>query len=73
MAKLTAILKENDIKEITIVNMEVPCCFGLVQVVRQALEAVGQEPAGHHLHPGDRRAGPAAAEGQGKVRLPWNR
>jgi Pyruvate/2-oxoacid:ferredoxin oxidoreductase delta subunit len=42
VAKLTAILKENDIKEISIVNMEVPCCFGLVQVVRQALEASGK-------------------------------
>ncbi len=42
--KLTAILKENDIQEITIVNMEVPCCFGLVQVVRRALEASGQNP-----------------------------
>jgi ferredoxin len=39
VAKLTAILKENDIREISIVNMEVPCCFGLVQIVRQALEA----------------------------------
>jgi Pyruvate/2-oxoacid:ferredoxin oxidoreductase delta subunit len=38
-ARLTAILKENEIRGITIVNMEVPCCFGLVQVVRQALEA----------------------------------
>ncbi len=44
VAKLTAILKENDIKEITIVNMEVPCCFGLVQAVRQALEAAGKTP-----------------------------
>jgi Pyruvate/2-oxoacid:ferredoxin oxidoreductase delta subunit len=42
VAKLTAILTENDIQEITIVNMEVPCCFGLVQVVRQALEASGK-------------------------------
>jgi len=40
--KLAAILRENDIQEITIVNMEVPCCFGLVQVVRQALEAAGK-------------------------------
>ncbi len=44
VAKLTAILKENDVQEITIVNMEVPCCFGLVQVVRQALEASGKTP-----------------------------
>ncbi len=42
VAKLTAILKENDLREITIVNMEVPCCFGLVQIVRQALEASGK-------------------------------
>ena len=42
VAKLTAILRENDIKEIGIVNMEVPCCFGLVQIVRQALEASGK-------------------------------
>ena len=41
-AKLTAILKDNDVREITIVNMEVPCCFGLVQIVRQALEASGK-------------------------------
>ena len=44
VAKLTAILAENDIQEITIVNMEVPCCFGLVQVVRQAMEAAGKNP-----------------------------
>ena len=42
VARLTSILKENDIKEISIVNMEVPCCFGLVQIVRQALEASGK-------------------------------
>jgi ferredoxin len=41
-AKLTEILKQNDIQEITIVNMEVPCCFGLVQIVRQALSASGK-------------------------------
>ena len=44
VARLTAILKENDIQEVTIVNMEVPCCFGLVQIVRQALEAAGKTP-----------------------------
>jgi hypothetical protein len=42
VAKLTAILQENDIREISIVNMEVPCCSGLVQIVRQALEAAGK-------------------------------
>jgi len=38
-AKLTAIFKENDVKGVTIVNMEVPCCQGLIEVVRRALEA----------------------------------
>jgi len=42
-AKLTEILRQNNIQEITIVNMEVPCCFGLVQIVRQALLASGKE------------------------------
>lgn len=42
VAKLTAILKENKVQEITIVNMEVPCCYGLVQVVRRAMEAAHQ-------------------------------
>jgi ferredoxin len=42
VAKLTAILKENDIREISIVNMEVPCCSGLVQMVRRSLEASGK-------------------------------
>ncbi len=42
-ARLTEILRQNNIQEITIVNMEVPCCFGLVQVVRQALGASGKE------------------------------
>lgn len=41
-AKLAAIIRETDLKEITIVNMEVPCCHGLVQIVRQALTATGK-------------------------------
>lgn len=41
-AKLAAILKENEISGITIVNMEVPCCQGLIQIVRDALMATGK-------------------------------
>jgi ferredoxin len=41
--RLTAILRENEVREITIVNMEVPCCFGLVQIVRQALTAADKD------------------------------
>jgi ferredoxin len=42
VAKLTGILKENDVKGVTIVNMEVPCCQGLITAVRRALEASGK-------------------------------
>lgn len=41
--KLTEILKNNDIKSITCAHMEVPCCFGLVSIVKQALEASGKK------------------------------
>lgn len=42
VTRLAAILKENEIKGITIVNMEVPCCQGLVEAVRRAFEASGK-------------------------------
>lgn len=42
VAKLTAILQENEVKGITIVNMEVPCCQGLIEAVRRALQASGK-------------------------------
>ena len=41
--RLTAILTENDIKDITVVRMEVPCCGGIVHAVRQALQNSGAE------------------------------
>ncbi|MEG1501333.1 MAG: ferredoxin, partial [Clostridiales bacterium] len=40
--KLTAIIKNNDIKSLTIVRMEVPCCEGLVQAVKTALQNSGK-------------------------------
>ena len=36
--KLANILKSNDIKSITIVNMEVPCCFGLQRITEDAIK-----------------------------------
>lgn len=35
--KLTEILKYNDIRSITVVRMEVPCCGGIEQAVKKAL------------------------------------
>lgn len=40
--KFTQIFASNDIKSITIGYMEVPCCAGLLHVVRKALEASGK-------------------------------
>jgi len=37
--KFTEIIKQNDIKSITYAHMEVPCCFGLVSVIRSAIAA----------------------------------
>jgi ferredoxin len=35
--KLTAILKSHEIKSVTVLRMEVPCCGGLANAVKQAL------------------------------------
>ena len=40
--KLTAILKENDIKSVTVVRMEVPCCGGIENAVKTALKGCGK-------------------------------
>ncbi len=40
--KLTAILSLNDIQSITVVRMEVPCCGGMVQYVKTALQNSGK-------------------------------
>ena len=35
--KLTAILKQNEIKSVSVLKMEVPCCGGILQAVKKAL------------------------------------
>jgi len=40
--KLTAILKMNDIKSVTVTRMEVPCCGGLENAVKTALQNCGK-------------------------------
>lgn len=40
--KLTEIIANNDIKSVTIVRMEVPCCGGLEHAAKQALQASGK-------------------------------
>ncbi len=40
--KLTEIIRENDIKSVTIVRMEVPCCGGLENAAKTALQNSGK-------------------------------
>lgn len=40
--KLASILMENEIKDITVVRMEVPCCRGMVQAVEDAVKNSGK-------------------------------
>ena len=40
--KLTEILRRNDLKSVTVVRMEVPCCGGIELAVRKALQDSGK-------------------------------
>jgi ferredoxin len=40
--KLTAIISNNDIKSVTVLRMEVPCCGGIVHATKNALMASGK-------------------------------
>ena len=40
--KLAAIFRNSKIRSVTVVNMEVPCCFGLIRLVKEALELSGK-------------------------------
>ena len=41
--KLTAIFSSNDIRSITVVRMEVPCCGGIEHAVKRAISASGKD------------------------------
>ncbi len=47
--KVTQIVKENVIKSITYAHMEVPCCFGLIPIIREAIAASGKDIAFHEV------------------------
>jgi len=40
--KLTSIISNNDIKSVTIVRMEVPCCGGIENAAKKAIQASGK-------------------------------
>jgi len=41
--KLSTILKTNDLNSLTVIHMEVPCCFGLTRIAREAISRSGVE------------------------------
>jgi len=41
--KLAQIFRMSNIKSVTVVNMEVPCCFGLHRLVQESLELSGKK------------------------------
>ena len=66
--KLTEIIRENDIKSVTIVRMEVPCCGGLELAAKKALQAVTAPCGGSR--PIGMRTRRAKREPSGKF-IPW--
>jgi ferredoxin len=47
--KFEEIFRRNKIKSVTVARMEVPCCFGLVHLVREAMKAAGAEIPLHEV------------------------
>jgi len=48
--KLAAILRDNDVRSVTVAVMEVPCCSSLSRVVGWAVEASGKRiPVRRHV------------------------
>jgi ferredoxin len=43
LKKLTDILSHSQVKGLTVVHMEVPCCFGLVHMAKQAIQLSGKD------------------------------
>jgi ferredoxin len=41
LTKLTEIFQANNVKDVSVVHMEVPCCHGLVRAVAQAIQNTG--------------------------------
>lgn len=41
--KISAIVKNNDIRSVMYVHMEVPCCYGLINVVKDAIVKSGKQ------------------------------
>jgi hypothetical protein len=49
LERLTAILSTADVTDLTVVHMEVPCCFGYRQLAAQALLSSGKQIPLHEV------------------------
>ena len=47
--KLTELFRVNNLRSITVLRMEVPCCGGIVMAARQALAASGKDTPFHEV------------------------
>jgi len=47
--KFTRIFKDNTIKSVTCAHMEVPCCYGVVQAVKEAIKTSGKDIPFHDV------------------------
>jgi ferredoxin len=52
--KFTEIFRTNDIKSLTVVHMEVPCCFGMLSIIKQAIKNAGKSIRGKSVNIGIR-------------------
>lgn len=43
LEKLTEMFRRNDVRSVTVAHMEVPCCFGLVNLVESAIANSGKD------------------------------
>ncbi len=43
LAKLTEVLRRSTVNSVTVVRMEVPCCSGLTNMVREAIRLSGRK------------------------------
>jgi ferredoxin len=43
MSKIARILESSDVKSVQVVYMEVPCCYGLVHIAREAISKSGRD------------------------------
>ena len=63
-ARLTEILRSSGVRSLTVVTMEVPCCFGYLRLAQEAVAASGRDFSIKHLIIGVQGEVPEVSESQ---------